>query len=178
MPHAQKRIVAHLDGLFGFAFTLTRNVEEAEDLVQDTALRALKARNVPPNDTAYRVWLYRILRNKFIDQTRKSIPEPYDPQVLSEMQAVDAHAEERQITTLTVHQAFEILSDEHRQILSLIDIAGMSYGEAAQVLGIPDGTVMSRVSRARAKMIEAIEGGNVVAFPVKQKRYDRNRGDN
>lgn len=170
MKDAEQRIVAQLDGLFGFAFTLTRNVEDAQDLVQETALRALNAANSPANDTAFRVWLFRILRNRFIDLTRKKVPEPLSPNKLAEIQGNDDNAEERQNITLDVQRAFATLSDEHRHILALVDVAGMTYAEAAEVLDIPSGTVMSRVSRARAKMIEAIEGGNVVAFPAKQKK--------
>jgi RNA polymerase sigma-70 factor (ECF subfamily) len=164
------RLQEQLKGLFGFAFTLTRDQDTARDLVQDTAVKALSAVNVPHNETAFRVWLFRILHNKFIDQTRRHSPSYVDPSDLEQAAGSDQWDEERQITVLAVREAFQSVSSDHRDVLALVDIAGMSYDEAAGVLDVPRGTIMSRISRARASLVSKMESDNVTPFPGNRKQ--------
>jgi len=151
----RQRLKSQLDGLFAFAYTLTRREHFARDLVQETALKALSAKNVPENETAFRVWIFRILRNSWIDEVRRNGHEVALPDDLCSN--IDHHAgehERRLLNLITLKMGFERLSDAHREILALIDVAGLSYEEAAQTLSLPRGTVMSRVARARATLIE------------------------
>jgi RNA polymerase sigma-70 factor (ECF subfamily) len=158
------RLQGQLKGLLGFAFTLTRDQDTARDLVQDTAVKALSAVNVPHDETAFRVWLFRILRNTFIDQTRRHSPSYVDPGDLEQAAGSDQWDEERQITVLAVREAFQSISSDHRDVLVLVDVAGMSYDEAAGILDLPRGTIMSRISRARASLVSKIESDNVTPF--------------
>ena len=167
------RISNYLPRLFGYALSLTRDRHQAEDLVQDCALRALSARNVPTDEAAFRAWLFRILRNAFFDQIRRR-------------RTRDAHAEaedqknppgtefwqgdERFITALTVKMEMTKLPRPQREIMTLIDMVGLSYAETADLLGVPVGTVMSRISRARRALLDAVGDSNIHELPVGRKR--------
>lgn len=162
------RIEGHEDRLYGFAFALTNDAALSEDLVQETLTRALGAKRVPHDAPAVRAWLFRILRNAVIDMRRRrkedllgDRPEETPPS------AVDWGFADRVINQLTVRTAFDRLSDNQREIIALVDVAGMSYAEAAQTLEVPVGTVMSRISRARTALADAIESGNI--RPMRQR---------
>lgn len=166
----QERIETHLDRLFGFAFALTRDRDRAGDLVQECALRALAAARVPADDRAFVVWLFRILRNAFVDQCRRSGHETvFDPE-LEDSGDPDAGwtGDRRMIDVVTVRIAMAKLSVSHREIITLIDFVGQSYEEAAQVIGVPPGTVMSRLSRARRALLALLEADNVT--PISRAR--------
>jgi len=167
----QARIEVYLPKLFGYAFSLARDPHQAEDLVQECALRALRAQNSPVDEPAYRAWLFRILRNAFFDRLRR------EKTAAAAMEDVNFNpdmefwqGEERFISVLTVKLEMAKLPAAHREILSLIDIAGLSYAEAAECLDVPTGTIMSRVSRARRALLEAIEASNIHELPVKKKK--------
>ncbi|GBE42383.1 ECF RNA polymerase sigma factor SigR [bacterium BMS3Bbin10] len=152
-------VETHLGGLYGYAFSLTKNVDDANDLVQETALKALGAKNVPGDSTAYRVWLFRILRNASIDRFRRNRLDLADVEELN-LHLADTYwcREEEQINGLTVKMSFEKLPDGQREIIALIDIVGMTYVEVSTVLKIAPGTVKSRLSRARnALMTQVME---------------------
>ncbi|MCB1739421.1 MAG: sigma-70 family RNA polymerase sigma factor [Gammaproteobacteria bacterium] len=162
----EARIEPYLDRLFGYAFSLAGQREEAEDLLQECALRALGASSVPVDERAYRAWLFRILRNLFLDRRRRSVREPVsesqaDMQVIADWTVLQQE-EMRRINILTVRAGLARLALAHREVLALVDIAGFSYAEAAEQLGVPVGTVMSRVSRARLALLAQIEQGAVV----------------
>ena len=159
-----------MKGLFGFAVALVRDEDRARDLVQDTVVKVLGARDVPVNDTAFRVWLFRILRNIFLDQARRDRVDYKDPEDLVADAGDDGWIEDRQITVLAVRSAFDAISVAHRNVLTLVDVAGMSYAEAAEILDVPQGTIMSRVARARAKLMQEMESENVTPFPAQNKR--------
>ncbi len=164
------RIEAYLQRLYGYAFSLSRDSDEAEDLVQECALRATTAKNIPQDEPAYRAWLFRILRNAFLDRVRHhntvaSAPEDgtFDP----EMEYWQG--DESFISVLSVKLEMAKLPRLHREIIALIDIVGLSYAEAATHLGVPPGTVMSRISRARRALLDAVASSNVQALPVKKQ---------
>jgi RNA polymerase sigma-70 factor, ECF subfamily len=166
----RERLKGQLRGLFGFAMALVRDEDRARDLVQDTAVKAIAARDVPTDGTAFRVWLFRILRNTFVDQTRRDRMTYVDPVDLETDAGDDGWKEERQITVIAVRSAFAELSEPHRNVLALVDVAGMSYAEAADILDVPTGTIMSRVARARTSLLGEIEKGNVTPFSMRKKR--------
>ena len=165
------RIEPYLKRLFGYAFSLARDPHHAQDLVQECALRALSARNTPTDEPAYKTWLFRILKNAFVDRLRREktiAAHQLEAGSLSNMEFWQG--DERLITTLTVKIGMEKLPPPQREILGLIDIAGLSYAEAAHFLGVPVGTIMSRISRARRALLDAVGSSNVHELPVKKKK--------
>jgi RNA polymerase sigma-70 factor (ECF subfamily) len=160
--NVRKRIEAYAGRLFGYALTLTQDHHAAEDLTQDAMVRALAARRVPTDEPAFRAWLFRILRNRFIDEGRRHgrNPVPLDD-LPPTAEAVEEDFSDQVISVVTVRMALARLALPHREILSLVDIGGLSYDEAADVLQVPAGTVMSRISRARRALAVEISGSNV-----------------
>lgn len=155
--------------LYGYALSLAGEREAARDLLQLAALRALDTLRQPGDAAALRAWLFRILRNCWIDEHRRSstastaraaMPPP-EPQVWL--------YDDRLIAELTLREALSRLEALHREVLALIDIAGFRYREAAEILDVPIGTVMSRLSRARLALLEAI-GGNVELLDAARRR--------
>ena len=143
--------------LYNFAHWLTGNRDEAEDLVQEAYVKALKGFASFTPGTNFRAWMYRILRNTFLtsrtglkvmvslDDEENPIAEPSasdDPESL-----LLARVDQEQI-----RRALEQLPVQHREIVLLCDVEEMTYKEIAELMGIPIGTVMSRLSRARKAM--------------------------
>jgi RNA polymerase sigma-70 factor (ECF subfamily) len=157
---------ADLSRLFGYALGLTKDRSRAADLVQGCCLKALSAKAVPSDKKAFRVWLFRILRNTLVDEIRcqRRTQRLYD--ALSDSAMEDWHAEERLISGLAVRRGLERLAPHHRDVIAMVDLAGLSYEEAAELLGVPKGTVMSRISRARGSLLNLIERDNVRAMPL------------
>jgi RNA polymerase sigma-70 factor, ECF subfamily len=150
-------LTALLPRLHAFARTMLGDGDAAHDLVQEAASRALAARRVPDSAPAYRLWLFQIVRNAALDELKRR-RRP----TLAEDAAADLwHFDEASIAKITVTQALTVLAPAHREIISLIDIAGFSYGEAAALLNVPAGTVMSRIARARSALLAAIEASSV-----------------
>jgi RNA polymerase sigma-70 factor, ECF subfamily len=154
----------HLDALYGYALTLTRDKTEAEDLVQDTYLRAVRAANQPGPEENLKAWLFVVMRNAWLNMLRHkhhglrifefddenaagaASDNTYDPHVVYL----------RKLEREQVREAIEKLPDAYREIVVLRDIEGFSYQEIATVLNCPAGTVMSRLGRARGKLREAL----------------------
>jgi len=134
-------------------------------------LKALGAKKTPETEEAYRAWLFRILRNAFIDQLRreKTAADAIDEEKFSASTEY-WHGDERYITVLNVKIEMARPPRRHREIIALIDIAGLSYAEAANLLDVPTGTIMSRISRARRMLLEAIGSSNVHELPQKKTK--------
>jgi RNA polymerase sigma-70 factor, ECF subfamily len=145
--------------LLRVARTLTSRPADAEDLVQDTLLRAYQG--IDRFDGAHpRAWLLTILRNTHINRNRRRRPELLDDQDAAFERLASTGPGADSPEGLVVGSAFDAvvtdalaaLPDRYRQIVTLVDINGLSYAEAAQTLGVPEGTVMSRLHRARTRM--------------------------
>lgn len=170
----RQRIEPYLQRLYGYAYSLARDHHQAEDLVQECAVRALTARNIPRDDRAYRAWLFRILRNLFLDQIRQEKPAaPFEEDEHSAAGTEYWQGNERFITALTVSLEMRKLPRPQREIIALIDMVGLSYAETAKLLDVPVGTVMSRISRARRRLLDACASSNIHEFPVKRKKGSR-----
>ncbi|HVZ53307.1 MAG TPA: RNA polymerase sigma factor [Pseudolabrys sp.] len=154
-PHGG--LTALLPRLFAFARTMLGDSDSARDLVQEAAARALAARRVPEEQPAYRAWMFRIVRNAALDELRRLKRPPVEDDGPVDVWRYD----DVRIAKITVEQGLATLAPLHREIISLIDIAGFSYGEAAELLEVPVGTVMSRVARARGALLAAIEASSV-----------------
>lgn len=157
----------YLPRLFGYALSLTGDEEKAQDLVQECAMRALDATRVPEDEAAFRAWLFKILRNLWIDRQRKILESVLDTEESLLIPDLSA-SEGRLIDGITVHQALDRLSPMAREILCLVDLAGFTYMEASELLEVPVGTVMSRISRARAALHAALQQSNVRALRAKR----------
>jgi len=158
----------HLDALYGFAMTLTRNRVEAEDLVQETYLRAVRAFGGLYTDSNLKGWLFTIMRNVWLNQVRHSKTEPFFVELDSEPHGRSAlgatgdpySALVTKRTRNEVRAAIESLPVHYREVVVLRDLEGFSYQEIATILGCPAGTVMSRLGRAREKLRSLLERYN------------------
>jgi RNA polymerase sigma-70 factor (ECF subfamily) len=149
-----------LEVLTRVATSITRRPADAEDLVQDTLIRAYQG--VDRFDGAHpRAWLLTIMRNAEVNRHRRRRPELMtDPDAQLERYAATPAGPGSSPEDIVlgdqfddvVARAFAALPVKFRQVLGLVDLDGLSYGEAAQVLGVPEGTVMSRVHRARKRI--------------------------
>jgi len=143
-------IVSHLPALKRYALGLTRHGADADDLVHDTLIRAYERRAAFVEGTNLRHWLFAILHNRFIDDTRSSGVRARHMQRSMES-AIHASEppQEDSLWLQQVRRAVESLPQEQREAIHLVAIEGMSYTQAADVLQIPAGTLMSRLARAR-----------------------------
>ncbi len=159
----QRHVLPELDVLYRTARSLTRNPTDAEDLVQDTLLRAY--RSLDRFDGRYpRAWLLTIMRNANINRVRKKTPDLLDdPDATFERsdRFADTESPEQTLVDATfdtaVAGAYQDLSPDFRGVIDLVDLQGLSYQEAADTLQIPVGTVMSRLHRARTRIRSALE---------------------
>ena len=158
----ETHVLPELDVLYRTARSLTRNNADAEDLVQDTLLRAYRA--IERFDGRYpRAWLLTIMRNANINRARKKKPDLLDdPEATFERSTefAENHGPEEEVVEpvfdAVVQAAFDALSDDFRQVVELVDLNGLAYQEAADLLDIPVGTVMSRLHRARKRIRDDI----------------------
>ncbi len=156
----RERLGDHLDRLFRAAWGLCGNREDAEDLVQETYARVLARPRFLRNDDDLG-YLLRILRNIFLDQRRhqarriSAVPLP-DEDVLAERRSGDQP--EAALEAREVYGLIAGLPDEFRDVLVAVDMVGLSYREAAKALGTREGTIMSRLYRARQRLVRALDG--------------------
>jgi RNA polymerase sigma-70 factor (ECF subfamily) len=146
-------VAAQLPALRRYGLSLTRNAADAEDLVHEALLRAYERRASFRKDRNLRAWLLSILHNCFVDGTRRKRSEAVKLLRAGELaQDVQPASQEHAARLQQVRQFFMALPDEQRAVLHLVAIEGLSYQEAAATLGIPIGTLMSRLGRARAAL--------------------------
>ncbi len=154
--------ITHLDTLYRGALRLTRDAEKAQDLVQDTYARALRYQHSFETGTNMRAWLFAIMRNLFWDRVKStrqgevSLDDDTGEFALYDRLKDDsAHPEADvldRIAASEVVEAVEKLPPVYREVVLLVDVEGFSYKDAARVLEVPIGTVMSRLHRARQQM--------------------------
>ena len=151
------------DRLYNFAHWLTQNRDEAEDLVQETYVKALKGFSSFQQGTNFKAWIFRILRNTFLN-TRTGLRAAMVPLDPEDQEAVLPAERETPETILLaragremLQAAIEELPVVYREVLLLCEVEELSYQEIASTVGIPLGTVMSRLARARRKVRESVE---------------------
>ena len=154
-----EHVVPQIEVLYRVALAMTGQPADAEDLVQDTLVRAFRA--IDGFDGAHpRAWLLTILRNTHINRGRRRRPVLFtdgeQAQRSLELVGPSAPAAEDvvvgELFEAVVADALAALPDKHRAVVTLVDIEGLSYQQAADTLGVPRGTVMSRLHRARARI--------------------------
>lgn len=165
-------IVDLLVPLRRYARSLTRDVPRADDLVHDTLVRALEAQGSLRPDTNLRTWMMTVLHNVFIDERRRRQVETRHSDALVQMsEDVAPPAQEAQVRLAQIRRAFLTLPEEQRAALHLVTLEGLAYAEAAAVLGIPIGTLMSRLGRGRAAL-RAFEEGERGGQPTRDPGRD------
>jgi RNA polymerase sigma-70 factor (ECF subfamily) len=158
--------------LYGAAVRMTRNPSDAEDLVQETFLKAYRAYGTFEEGTNLKAWLYRILTNTFINNYRRDTRRPQETDLgeLEDLYLFRRLARETSATSSTsaeeqlleglveedIKQAIESLPENFRMVVLLADLEGFSYKEIADILDIPIGTVMSRLHRGRKALQVAL----------------------
>ena len=174
----------YLNGLYSYAVVLSRNRTEAEDLVQETCLRALRAMQRLRPESNIKSWLFTILRNVWLNQLRQSRAAPevanIEADENSAHEAVDTAKDPyamyvSNIEREQVRNAIQQLPLQFREIILLYEYEELSYREIAILLDCPVGTVMSRLARARAKLRELLSTISV-AHPPEKERSSNLRG--
>lgn len=164
----RQQIVFLMPELSAYARTLAGDPTDAEDLVGGAIERALKARQVPAATDELRPWMFRVIRNLHIDEIRKARTRmEYSGDVRRYLE--EARSQPAPTDRLNIRQAFAKLPAQAQEVLFLVDIMGMKYAEVAEVIDIPVGTVMSRVSRARRALLELLDDGKVVDLPQRNR---------
>ncbi|WP_018259754.1 sigma-70 family RNA polymerase sigma factor [Methylobacterium sp. WSM2598] len=150
-----------------YARALTRDPAQADDLVHDALVRALEHQSSLKSGTNLRTWLMTVLHNAFIDGQRRRQVEARYAETLEHIadEAVPA-GQDSHVRLAQIREAFARLPEEQRAALHLVTIEGMAYQEAADVLGIPIGTLMSRLGRGRAALRSFESGENRLAPPA------------
>ena len=181
--NSEHAILDNLSALYGFAMTLTRNRMDAEDLVQEACLRAIKGMTHTAIKSDPKVWLFTILRNVWINEWRRRAngPEfillgqprtdggPLQPWLSDERERPENHFE-RNVTSGRIRLAISGLPEIFREVVVLRYFEGFSYRQIASILGCPAGTVMSRLNRARAELRSVLDEKKNALMVVRRKR--------
>ncbi|MEQ9643236.1 MAG: sigma-70 family RNA polymerase sigma factor [Alphaproteobacteria bacterium] len=150
-------LVAQLPRLRAFAISLCGRPHQADDLVQETLMKALSNRDKFEEGSNIRAWLFTILRNVYFSHHRKMRREVEDIDDSISKAVPTRPEQDGHIEMAEFRQALQELPESQREALLLVGAAGFSYEEAAQVAGCAVGTVKSRVSRARIRLAEMLE---------------------
>ncbi len=166
----ERQALPFLDSLYNTAYRLTRNAEDAEDLVQETYFKAYRSLHQFTPGTNLKAWMFRILKNSFINEYRRrqTLPPEGDfadieggleSQIRAETPGQIPNPEEEVLATALdedVQRALDELPPDYRMAIVLADLEGFSYKEVAEILEIPIGTVMSRLYRGRRLLEETL----------------------
>ena len=163
-----RKLTALRPELLAFAGSVCLDTDQAEDLVQDAIMRALRSGTAPRQEKDLRPWLFRIIKNLFIDDKRKDRIRREFSHAQSRLSGAEITEDHDPVEALMVRQAFAKLATRDREILCLVDVLGLTYAEAATVIDVPLGTVMSRVSRARRAMIDRMGETNVRPLRIRK----------
>jgi RNA polymerase sigma-70 factor (ECF subfamily) len=180
--NGEHAILDNLSALYGFAMSLSRNRTDAEDLVQEACLRAIKGMTHSAIKSDPKVWLFTILRNVWINEWRRRAkgPEfillgkprndggPLQQWLLDERELPEDHFE-RNATSGKIRLAISGLPEMFREVVVLRYFEGFSYRQIASIVGCPAGTVMSRLNRARAELRSILDEKHNALMVVRRK---------
>ena len=156
----EEEMLALLPRLRRFARSLTRDLPDADDLCQLAVERALKSRDQWQPGTRLDAWMYRIMRNSWIDEARARTrrAQTFAPEEDGMDVGDDGYeAIERNVAISEVDRAMAKLPDEQREVIALVLVEGLAYKEAAEILDIPMGTLTSRLVRGRQALVQMLE---------------------
>jgi len=142
-----------------YAFTLFHQQDDADDLVQDCLERAIRKQNLWQKKSSLRAWLFTMQHNLFVNQLKSKARKP---ELVSSSEELTHIIDNNQPNVLMrdIHYCMQQLTEDQREVLLLITVEGFSYKEVGNIVGIPIGTVMSRLSRAR-EMLQKLMSGEV-----------------
>jgi RNA polymerase sigma-70 factor (ECF subfamily) len=155
-PDPREEIVTHLKPMRAFALSLTRDMSRADDLVQDTVVKAWTNIDKFEPGTNMRAWLFTILRNTFYSERRKARREVSDSEGILTEQIAEKPSHDGRLALADFRRAFEKLPDEQREALILVGAEGFSYEDAAAMCHCAVGTIKSRANRGRRKLAELL----------------------
>jgi RNA polymerase sigma-70 factor (ECF subfamily) len=162
-PDVMTAMEACIPALRRYAWALLRDRQEADDLVHDCLVQALDRLHTRRTNAELRPWLFAIMHNLFISQRRRQrvrgIPETLDE--VQEASLGRAGGQEQSLLWNQTVRALAQLSEDQRAVVLLVSVEDLSYADAARALGVPIGTVMSRLSRARDRLRQLIDEGPI-----------------
>jgi RNA polymerase sigma-70 factor (ECF subfamily) len=150
-------VIALIPALRAFAWSLSRNGSDADDLVQDTLIKAWTNRDKFEPGTNLRAWLFTILRNTYYTAAIRRRRETADPEGRYAAAVPTQASQEWSMALKALQAALHELPDEHREALVLVGAAGLTYEEAAEICGCAVGTIKSRVNRARTRLLKLLD---------------------
>jgi RNA polymerase sigma-70 factor, ECF subfamily len=162
-------VIALIPALRAFAWSISRNGSDADDLVQDTLIKAWRHRERFEPGTNLRAWLFTILRNTYYTTMVRRRREVRDEDDQHANSLSSAPTQEWRLAILALQSALEQLPEEHREAIVLVGAAGLSYEEAAELCGCALGTIKSRVNRARGRLMKIMDierASDAVSRPV------------
>lgn len=150
-------VIAMIPALRAFAWSLSHNSSDADDLVQDTLIKAWTNRDKFEMGTNLRAWLFTILRNTYYTSVVRRRREVRDEDGVYAATLTSAANQDWSVAVSAMEAALQRLPDEHREALVLVGGAGLTYEEAAEVCGCALGTIKSRVNRARNRLLKLLD---------------------
>jgi RNA polymerase sigma-70 factor, ECF subfamily len=171
MPTARFReeLLGEMKNLRAFAVSLSGSVSLADDLVQESLLRAWSNSEKFEPGTSLRAWLFTILRNLYYSNYRKHAREVQDSDGFYSRRLTVSGDQESHLDLEDFRRVFTMLPAEQREVLMLIGASGLSYEEAATICEVGIGTIKSRLSRARSKLVELLGRNDLSGRPIEQK---------
>lgn len=157
-PALREALVAAIPSLRAFAISLCRDRTEADDLVQETLIRAWNSLADFQEGTNFKAWLFTILRNNFYNGLRKLKHQTEYAKTMDESHFIEPATQDKKLEFKDVIQGLSALPPDQREALILVTVENMSYEQVAEICGCPIGTVKSRVNRARARLEAHLEG--------------------
>lgn len=157
MADPRDELVDHIPAMRAFALSLTRNGATADDMVQDTLVKAWTNIDKFQAGSNLRAWLFTILRNTYYSSRRKLGREVADIDGVISGNLAEKPAHDGRLQMQDFRNAFEKLPDEQREALVLVGAQGFAYEEAAELCGVALGTIKSRVNRGRSRLAELLE---------------------
>lgn len=159
MTRLLDEIETHIPALRRYARALTRNTDRADDLVQDCLERAIRKKSLFQPTGSLKAWLFRVLLNIYRNDLRRARNVTHDALDTLPLEPSIPAAQHDRLALAEVSRGIDRLPGEQREALLLVVLEGLSYADAAKVLEIPAGTLMSRLGRARAALKKFTDGG-------------------
>ncbi|MDR0861280.1 MAG: RNA polymerase sigma factor [Oscillospiraceae bacterium] len=177
----EQLVLAHQDKIYGLALKLLHNAQDAEDIAQEVFVKAFTGLQAYRGEARFSVWLYRMTYNMCIDRTRRAkrapLQMPHAEEVEFDIKDPSLTPEElllQRETRDAIERGLQTLPQNQREILILREVTGMSYADIAATLGIGEGTVKSRISRARDALVEYLKRDGTIS---RAKRHKRGKGE-